>query len=349
MADDTKYTEIKAGENNDPNVVEGKKRFIFNSTGNIMVSTTDETSAGMDDGTRSVFNEVSVFFAAMTKAITTTPKPGNTGNCYSIYDYDALSRVIGGSGCFVHCMEEDIKYSSSSVGMTFSQELFTALLGLPTGAGALSFAQAMVSSMGKEGLKIDAEKQSSSGKVGNIVFVCEYLFGMPLVTAVVINVSTEEVKKVMSVSPCFKTESSSVTMAMHKDVYMFVTPSFIKRYSGDLDSIMTTSDYSSFVSYLRSLITRNLYVDGLFVNDGAKTRVTNGVLTVDTEYMIAGENFGDAQGTLKIGDTAVAPNTWNNEEVLFTPKNAVTEVSDLVLTTAEGKSVKVGAVTVNDK
>lgn len=87
----------------------------------------------------------------MTKAITNTPRPGSNEN-YSIYNYEALAKVIGGSGCFIHCTQEDIKYSSSSFGANFSKELLSALLALPTGSGSLAFAQAMISSIGQEDL-----------------------------------------------------------------------------------------------------------------------------------------------------------------------------------------------------
>lgn len=92
-------THITGGEENDPNITEGQKKFIFSSTGNIMVATTEETSDNLDSNVRDVFNEVSVFFAAMTKAISTTKRP-NSDNNYTLYDYAALEKVIDGSGCF---------------------------------------------------------------------------------------------------------------------------------------------------------------------------------------------------------------------------------------------------------
>lgn len=96
-----------------------------------MIATTETDSSNMDESSRRVFNEVSVFFAAMTRAITNTPRPGSNEN-YSIYNYEALAKVIGGSGCFIHCTQEDIKYTSSSFGANFSKELLSALLALPT-------------------------------------------------------------------------------------------------------------------------------------------------------------------------------------------------------------------------
>ena len=47
--------------------VQGTKEYIFNETGNIMLSSTDITGSTIPDEVRAIFAEVSVFFAAMTK------------------------------------------------------------------------------------------------------------------------------------------------------------------------------------------------------------------------------------------------------------------------------------------
>lgn len=143
-----------------------------------MIASTDADSSNLDDKVRDVFNEVSAFYAAMSKAITTTLRPGKK-EFYSLYDYEALEKGIDGSGCLIHCIQEDINYSATSVSADFSEELLTALLGLPAGDGSLSFAQAMISSMGQEGFQMSMDTTSTESKVGNIIFVCEFLSGIP--------------------------------------------------------------------------------------------------------------------------------------------------------------------------
>ena len=251
---------------NDPNITEGRKHYIFSATGNIMIASTDADSSNLDDKVRDVFNEVSVFYAAMSKAITTTQRPGKK-ECYSLYDYEALEKVIDGSGCFIHCTQEDINYSSTSVGADFSKELLTALLGLPAGGGVLSFAQAMISSMGQEGFKMSMDATSTESKVGNIIFVCEFLFGMPVISAMVVYVDTKKNSDVFKAGPCVSVTNNHTSITMHKDVYMFVTPAFIKSYASDLDSIITSSDYSKFISYLRSLLTDDIVLEGVYEED----------------------------------------------------------------------------------
>ena len=127
MADTPQVTEIKSPDA-DPNNVQAKKRFIFNETGNIMLATTDDNTDSIEKSVRDVFAEVSVFFAAMTKAISTTVDPDSkSGRFYSLYNYDALESVIDGSGCFIRVAEEDVSYTIKSWGVNFSQDLIKAL------------------------------------------------------------------------------------------------------------------------------------------------------------------------------------------------------------------------------
>lgn len=226
--------------------VELTKYYTFNETGNIMLATTVGASAEIQDSVRQVFAEVSVFFAAMTKAITSTINP-KTKEPYSVYNYDALANVIAGSGCFIRVTELDLTHTTSSWGAQFSKELIQGLLGLATGAGALSFASAMVSAIGSEGFKLAGSKLEQNARVGNIVFVCEYLLGMPSISAIVVYVETKENVEALQVGPCLKTESRSLTLKMHKDTYMFVTPAFIRTYAQDLNSIGSDAAYGELV------------------------------------------------------------------------------------------------------
>jgi len=252
----------------DPNNVEVKKGFVFNETGNIMMSTTDMQSQEIEQSVRDVFAEVSVFFAAMTKALeknaaddmkgidkdgTITGTKGNAYN-FSLYDYNALKKIIDNSGCFIQVNEEDVNHKTDSWGVTFSKELVEAVLGLATGTGELAFAKAMVSSIGKAGLQISRRTTSDSKKVANIIFVCEYLLGMPVISAIVITADMETQSQSFKAGPCFSEESTSTDLTIHKDTYMFVTPAFIKQYSGDLISGINDPDFEKltgiFSSYL---------------------------------------------------------------------------------------------------
>ena len=246
----------------DPNNVEIKKGFVFNETGNIMMSTTDLTNEVIEQSVKDVFAEVSVFFAAMTKSLEKNAdeslkginkKTGNSFN-FSLYDYDALKKIIDGSGCFCQVTEEDVDIVSSSWGATFSKELVEDLLGLATGTGELAFAQALASSVGKAGVAINGSKNSTSKKVANIIFVCEYLLGMPIISAIVATADAKTAAQQFNLGPCIKEQSEQTKFTFHKDTYMFVTPAFIKEYSGDIVNGMDDPEFEILTKKFTNLL-----------------------------------------------------------------------------------------------
>lgn len=268
----------------DPHNIQANKEYIFNETGNIMLASTEITGSTIPDEVRAVFAEVSVFFAAMTKAITQSVDPV-TKKPYSLYNYNAMQNVIDGSGLFVHVTEEDVVHKTQSFGMSFSKELIEGLLGLATGAGALSFAQGMIASMGKAGLNIGESSSSSDTKVANIVFICEYLLGMPIISAMVVSCDAKENKQAFHLGPCIKEQSTQTTLKMHKDTYLFVTPKFIKEYSADLDSVTTDLAYLEFVDYLQALVQGSPIITGVEDLDG---NAAEGDLEIGKTYAIVG-------------------------------------------------------------
>lgn len=339
----------------DPFNVQAVKRYVFNETGNIMLSSTDEKTDTIQQSVRDVFAEVSVFFSAMTKAISQTKNPYGTpdsnGNLpyYNLYNYDALEAVIDGSGYFVHVNEEDVSYSTKSWGVDFSKELIEAVLGLATGSGALAFASAMVNSMGKEGVSISGQTSSKNSKVANVVFVCEYLLGMPVVSAIVITADSHMVSQTVKVGPCFKEQSSNTSLTIHKDTYMFVTPAFIKQYAGDLSSIMTDPAYLSLIMQLESLIERTPTVDGVYdMTDTASPVIVKGgdKLKVGTQYAVFGEYLGTnvtGKSGLSLDPTdsgTITPGTWNDQGIKFTISTTSTtdKNATIWITLSDGKT-----------
>lgn len=307
--------------------LEATKYYAFNETGNIMMSSTSNSTEVIQQSVRDVFNEVSVFFAAMTKAISTTINPA-TKEPYSIYDYNAIKRVIDSSGLFVQVTEEEIEYSSSSVGASFSVELLSAVLSLADGgATALKFAQSLMSSISKAAtngkVSVGGSGSNSSSSVGNITFVCEYLMGMPAVSAVVAYSDVSEVQKAVHVGPCFSGNSMKESITIYKDVYLFVTPTFIKQYSSDLDSVIDDEQYNQFVGYLQSLLKGMAYIVSVAPAKGG-TLANMTLASGTTVYTISGANFGTDKGTISLGpintdsSNAFTVKSWTDGSIQFT-------------------------------
>ncbi len=205
-----------------PQPIESKnatKRYTFNETGNIMIVWT-ELDTEIPASVRALFAAVSEFFVTMLKKISTSINPV-TNQPYSIYDYKAIMNVINQSDQFVHVTGEDLVHRTNSFGATFSQELIEGLLGLDIGVGSISFAQGMIASMGKAGLQMGDNSDSSDTTVANIIFICEYLLGMPIVSALVVSCDAKENMQIFKAGPCFSEISTSTALTLHKDIYMF--------------------------------------------------------------------------------------------------------------------------------
>ncbi|MFC3034419.1 hypothetical protein ACFOEE_18080 [Pseudoalteromonas fenneropenaei] len=324
-----------------PNNVEATKYYIFNETGNIMMSSTVDASTPLSESVQQVFAEVAVFFAGMSRAITTTINP-DTNKPYSLYNYQALQNIISGSGLFVHVTEEDVSYQTSSFGADFSKELIESLLGLATGTGEMSFASAMVSSIGKEGLNISGSKSSSNSKVGNIVFVCEYLFGMPSVSAIVVYADCEQNKQQLKLGPCFSESSVSTKWTLHKDTYMFVTPTFIKNYASDLDSVNSDPDYLQLVNWLSGLLTQTPVIYDVIDTSNNQVVDSGSALATSVTYKLQGQFLQSDGGKLQFvsGEgTVTASSNWTADAIEFTVRGTVSAPSAIEVLDKSGKVI----------
>lgn len=231
-----------------------KKRYTFNETGNIMISTVEEDGGQISETFRNICSEVGVFFAAMNKAIASVINP-NTQQPYSLYNYNALKSVIDHSGMFIHLNEEQIEHNSAQVGQTFSTELIQSLIGIDVGAAYLKFATAMVRSVGKEALALCNQANQSESEAANIIFVCESLMGAPLVSAIIIRLDVQIKTNLVGIKakPCHRSPSPRKVVTsqwvFHKDTYLFVPPEFIKRYASALNE-SNTAAYQEFIQNL---------------------------------------------------------------------------------------------------
>ena len=340
MTDSPSATLLKPPVKN-PKNIEAAKYYIFNETGNIMLSSTSDTSQSIEESVRKVFAEVSVFFAGMTRAITTSKNPV-TGKPYSLFNYHALQQVIDDSGLFVHVTEEDVKYSTDDFGADFSKNLVESLLGLATGAGEMAFASAMVSSLGKEGFRISSSKSDSESKVANIVFVCEHLLGMPMVSAIVVYADCKKHKQQIQAGPCFTEERITTSWELHKDTYFFVTPTFIKNYASELASVESDPYYIELVHWLKGLI--NSSPGFRQIVDDSGQAVINRTIEAGRKYTLQGTLLGD-NGKLKIGDELMQVSHWSPNEISFTVSNVPKDPSIINIFNSSGELIAASSET----
>lgn len=160
-----------------------EQKYAINQTGNIFISMSEGLTEEAKADFARICSEVSVFFASLTKAIGSVTNP-KTGRPYSIYNYEALNRVITNSNMFVPLQSQDYIFISSLSGAELAEELMQTILSVKLPKEDLGFATETLNSMATEDSEGDDD---SDTRAANIVFKCECMMGMPLVTVIVAN------------------------------------------------------------------------------------------------------------------------------------------------------------------
>jgi len=272
------------------------KHYTFNETGNIMIASTIDGSQQITESAQDLFQEVAVFFAALTKSLASTPRHGATEpydstDYYTLYDYAPIEAIVQKSGMFVTVNREDLSYTKTGTSTTFNTELIASILGFAATDGAdVAALSEVLRSMGKHAT-LSWSKTNSYDKIGHLTFVCEYLMGMPLVNVEYYYIDEDSVKHVVHLGPCVNGKSVTTHLSIHKDTFLFVPPEWLKKYSGDLASVADTKEFQLLVQELESYITGAPVV--LAIKSG-NTEITDGALTDGTKYVIDGMNLGNS-------------------------------------------------------
>lgn len=242
-------TRAKNPVSNHTSNIPATKQFVVNATGNLFIATTlssPDTPEDISEEAKKAFGQVSVFFAALTKAMSESGK--------SLYDYDALNNLIKGSGLFVNMVKSTVQFESKSWGVTFSNQLIQTFLGLSGNLAAIAQSlRSLIASVGSEGIKVAKSSSSSEAKVGTIIFVCEYLMGAVSITPLVFSIDAKKYEKELSAGPCFKASSNSKSLDIDKEVHLFVPPEFIE-HASKLNEAMSDPEFNNLVESMKRSI-----------------------------------------------------------------------------------------------
>lgn len=236
------------------------KYYMFNETGNIMLCTSERNISGFEQDIKHSFIDVTVFFAAMAKAIHTTINP-LTNTPYSIYNYQATKNILLASNMFVEVNVEHQVFSSSLVGETMGKTFLQHALNRNFGGINLPFSSAIFNGMRyQHNRRHNAVKQQlSDGEMlyfrgGTIFFVCEVLMGIPQTTVILLGLHPESEAhentlkdaKDKGLSETANIFEQGMRPASHKSKgcvrswrytkrsYLFIPPKFLKTNSASL-------------------------------------------------------------------------------------------------------------------
>ena len=240
------------------------KQFVFNETGNILICTTKLDLEQVSQPFQESCYELSVFFSAMTKAITSSINP-DTNQPYSLYNFNALTRVLNSSGLFIHLNQEVKTIKTSGVGNAIGNKMMTTVFGHDFGQNEFNFSKAMFNGMkeqvftGRDGCTVSQS--------GNIFFICESLLGMPMLSAVLVKIDPQSAaversgidkyQNLFDLALKDETEEENKgigrTWKIEKQTYSFIAPKLLKHYGKSL-SIRDEPELNAYIDRLKSAL-----------------------------------------------------------------------------------------------
>ena len=176
-----------------------KKYYLFNETGNILICTSAERVQGFDDYIKDAFTDVSVFLAAMTKALackhiaaTESDNASIKQKSLSLYNYQAMKDMFAHSAMFVQTNAEHGFFTSRFVGETLGKEFVQTALGKKFDERTLSFTRGMFNGMRYQQNTNYYKNDYARG--GHVFFICEMLNGLPTTSVVLISIENKSGK-----------------------------------------------------------------------------------------------------------------------------------------------------------
>ncbi|WP_462154300.1 hypothetical protein [Pseudoalteromonas piscicida] len=251
------------------------KHYVFNETGNIMLCATADSIQSFDTDLKSAFVDISVFFAAMTKAVTSTTNPV-TGKPFSIFNYQAVKNILVESGLFIETNVEEGTFSHDGVGNTLGKALFQHVLNREFSEKQLPFAKSMLNGMQYQRAKMAeqsemTEAQQQLCRSGSIFFIGELLMGVPQTSAILLSIEPQSIAQstgdtesdwqdLFSLAGLDEDKHQPKHIVRHwkfkKRTYLFVPPQFISHAVAGLGE-QSNIDFEEYSRKLAQSITPN--------------------------------------------------------------------------------------------
>jgi len=185
----------------------------------------------------------------------------------NLFDYEAVNKVIAGSGFFVQLAEELKDVTTTSTSVTIDTQIVEAIVGGLTG-NALAAAKGILKSLGSK-LTIDSSSKDSKSRVAHLQLFCQYLFGLGTVCVKVYGINIDENQTSLR-TPCIGFAKQAVRswfiallLVLHWNLrlqvkfvfkearYLFVSPSDILKFSKDL---ATPAEFNNVVDKIKENI-----------------------------------------------------------------------------------------------
>jgi hypothetical protein len=220
-----------------------KKYYTFDELGHIMVATTEKDHDNVNPKLTDTMQKVIVFFGAWTAALARAGK--------TLFDFDAITNIIGSSGFFINTQREERSFSSSSTSVSLDTEIIQNVLSGGVSGGGLAIAKRTLAAIGKQ-ISVSYSQTDTQKEVCHLLFVVESLLGVPIVSISLFHTKVHQFSWV-SKTNCSSVAHSQVDFSFSGDDYLFVDPEYINKFTPEFK---TNSGYEALIKKLMEYINK---------------------------------------------------------------------------------------------
>ena len=154
--------------------IDTPKNVYLDPTGSLMITTTADSLETMPQALQNAYHKLQQKIAGLTKALTDKKK--------RLFDFEAWSDAIGGTGEFTPTDLQDQTFNSSSIGiklhLVIIADVVKAIVGAADPVDVFgSVAEKIITGVAEK-LEINIESKDMSKKVGHMLIILEDVFGM---------------------------------------------------------------------------------------------------------------------------------------------------------------------------
>lgn len=184
--------------------------YVFNESGTLVfVADTHEIPPEI----RRRFEDVTMFYAAMLKALTSTPIAcSDPLICYDAFYYDGLKNIINGSDFFSLENTEEIPIKIPEDPEFMEEKILKQLTSFSVNISELSFAKEMAKGVCNAAQQVNGNECSETKQVGLFIFLFKYLEGIPFVRALMIRINANDLNPHSQEQLCFTKDTYAINM-----------------------------------------------------------------------------------------------------------------------------------------
>lgn len=222
------------------NSEEVKKYFAFNETGNVMVATTQKNLLETKTQLIQTFQKCIILYGAISKALI------NDGN--KLTDYSGLKKLISNSSKFSLIKSDKRIFKSKERSLQLSTEIIRQLFGpLSSNVNALRIVKELITSLGND-LRLTQKNSSNNREIGHLLFICEDLMGIPIVSLSLFRIIANESSDLLKVN-CSSKISKEISFQYSQETFFFNDMDLINKYSNQFN---LSEDYTKLVEEYRN-------------------------------------------------------------------------------------------------